>query len=80
MMMGLSYSDFQDGFIRKSMQIFLPFLMQTYVLAQLTDSSIQDNQVDPALFAFGKTLSLMEGTWLWGFDPVFWGVPDSIAI
>ncbi len=59
------------GFIRKSILIFCPFLYD-YVLA-LADASIQDNQVDPALFAFWKkTLSLMEEDLIESFDQYFW--------
>ena len=59
---GLSYiDDFQDVQVYKKINADLFALSYaTYVLA-LADASIQDNQVDPALFAFlEKTLSLME--------------------
>ena len=59
---GLSYiDDFQDVQVYKKINADLfAFSYATYVLA-LADASIQDNQVDPALFAFlEKTLSLME--------------------
>ena len=59
---GLSYiDDFQDVQVYKKINADLFALSySTYVLA-LADASIQDNQVDPALFAFlEKTLSLME--------------------
>ena len=59
---GLSYiDDVQDVQVYKKINADLFALSYaTYVLA-LADASIQDNQVDPALFAFlEKTLSLME--------------------
>lgn len=52
---GLSYiDDFQDVQVYKKINADLFTLSYaTYVLA-LADASIQDNQVDPALFAFWK--------------------------
>ncbi len=69
-MMGRVTDDFKMcRLIQNRRRSFLPFLP---MLWQAVDASIQDNQVDPALFAFWKRPVFDgRGTGLWGFWPIF---------